>query len=122
MGNQNDETIVYERFCRAYFDYANAKRIEESDPMWHIIDCITTFSENKSLVPLFKVVDARSIQADEAFEVPFKTFIQKIQRHHGRSWPLDAKQQSRLEDLIVKNKSTGMADLCLLQELIGFEE
>ena len=103
-------------------DYIN--QIVEGDYLNEIVGCVREFAGGKSLVSQLMKVDAAQLRdnKDYRFEVPFKSFIEKIKRHHGRVYKIDAQTASALEKKIVANKSSGMADLLLLQELLGFPE
>lgn len=77
---------MYERFCTAYFDYANENCVAEmGDYLSDIVQNIRSFAGKKSLISLLLKVDDRKISSDPDYklEVNFKTFIQKITRHHG---------------------------------------
>ena len=79
--------MYYERFCYAFFEYANEKVVSDIDPhLGKIINIVRAFADNKSIVTLLARPDNNKMQTDPnvRFEVPFKTLIQKIPRHHGR--------------------------------------
>lgn len=82
------------------------------------------FTEGKSLVELLSRTDDRRIreEPDFKFEVPFKTFTEKIKRHRGRVKEFDRQQEVELEKLITDTDKPGVVDLVKLQELLGFKE
>ena len=114
MGTQ-EETIYYERFCYAFFEYANEKAVPDyGHPLSEIINIVRAFADNKSIVSLLANLDTRKMQEDPRFEVPYKTLIQKIPRHHGRVEQIDPRQQAELEKILVDTSISPDADLCKL--------
>lgn len=116
--------LRYERFTTAFFDYANQKQIFDNHPLGDIIETVREFTEGKSLVALLSRTDDVRIREDPnfKFEVPFKTFTQKIKRHRGRIIEIDRSQEQELEKLITSSDKPGVIDLVKLQELMGFKE
>jgi hypothetical protein len=37
MGDLKIETLNYERFCMAFFDFANEKRVQDYDPLSQVV-------------------------------------------------------------------------------------
>jgi len=67
---------------------------------------VIEFTDGKSLVNLLAKVDSQKSNNDPEYryELPFKLMIQKIQRHHGRVFVMDAQTEAQLESKIVLNK------------------
>lgn len=92
IGDVQNEILNYERFCTAFYDFANEKQIKDNDPLARVIENIKEFAEKKSLVSLLAKVDSQKARTDPEYryEIPFKLMTQKIQRHHGKVFIMDA--------------------------------
>ena len=61
IGTQ-EETIYYERFCYAFFEYANEKAVPEiGHPLAEIINIVRAFADNKSIVTLLANPDTNKM-------------------------------------------------------------
>ena len=115
----NGEILRYERFTNAFFDYANQRRVDGNNynnnyELMTVIEIVRDFQEGKSLVALLSRTDDIRIRDDPEFkfEVPFKTFSQKIRRHHGQVHDVSKTQEEALEKLITTKE--GVVDLVKL--------
>ena len=111
--------VSYEHYTQAYFEYANLKKVSDfSDPLRikGIIETTREYAGEKSLVELLanKEQAEKTTRDDFKFEVPYKTFIQKIKKHHGKTFYIDSAEENALAEKVVYDKRTGMADLMLI--------
>lgn len=64
-----------------------------------IIDTVKEYQgPNGSLVDMLASKEAalNTTRPDFKYEVPFKTFIQKIKKHHGKTHHIESSQESKL--------------------------
>jgi hypothetical protein len=67
---------------------------------------VIEFAEGKSLVNLLAKLDSQKLNTDPdyRYEANFKLIVQKMQRHHGRVFVMDAQTEAQLETRIVLDK------------------